>query len=43
MARVEQERLRLKAEFDRELDAKNRKDEATRQMNDDLKKAAEER
>ncbi|XP_063694469.1 centrosome and spindle pole-associated protein 1-like isoform X2 [Bolinopsis microptera] len=43
MARLEKERLRLKAEFEAELKGKKEKEEAQQQMNEDLKRAAEER
>ena len=43
MARLEKERLRLKAEFEAEVKAKKEKEEAQQQMNEDLKRAAEER
>ena len=43
MARLEKERLRLKAEFEAEVKAKKDKEEAQQQMNEDLKRAAEER
>ena len=41
--RLERERLRLKAEFEAELQAKKEKEAAQQKMNEELKRAAEER
>ena len=41
--RLERERLRLKAEFEAELQAKKEKEAAQQKMNEELKRAAEDR